>query len=151
MVKTIKKDRSPVTPSVKSVAKKLIQENEYKKQQKIVKEKQDKLLAEQALERKASEELIQVFEKSFFSINSSNTKVAKVIADMNDYYVLTYSWGLIPYAHSSGFQNYLSKLKKKFDIEIRISRVKPDDYWSGSGDDLVYYAKPTELRITFGI
>lgn len=141
--------QNKATASVKSLVGKFKTDKEISKAQKI---KEDKLKAD--IERKEEarvigEKLISRFKHRYFSLDSSNTEVAKVIANIEEYTVLACGedtgWG----ENNPLFLAYLSKLSKKFDIKINVRRVKPEDYWSGSGYDMVYCANPYELRVYF--
>ena len=131
--------------------------NKFKTEKALIqakKIKEDKLKEEavrKARETKIGEELISRFKHSYFSLDSSNTKVAKVIANIGDYDVLACGEDIVWGENNHLFCVYLRKLSKKFDITIRVRRVKPKDEWHGSGDDMVYYANPSELRVYFNV
>jgi len=133
-------------PSVKELAKKIKADLDHKNQ-----EKQREADIKRKNEMKKEEELvgnklIDLFKGRFFSLSSSNHRVASLVASRDDYYVLAYD-GLAFHGDNEIFRNYTRQLEKKFDIRISMSTVKPPDYYSGSGDDMVYRRNPTELRV----
>ena len=137
--------------SVKDLVNKLKTEKEEAKQKKIREEKRVKDASEKLKRDNAGKDLVAIFKKRFFSLDSSESKVAKVIADMDEYYVFP-SWSeIIWYRDSEIFQGFLKALSLKFNIKISTIIKKSEGHWSGSGDDMTYYREPAQLRIYFEV
>lgn len=116
-----------------------------KKQEEIRKETAKKIKEDNEI----GDKLVERFKHRYFNLDSSNMDVARVIANIDEYSVMSSGENLVNHWDNPIFRNYLDALAKKFNIRISVLRVKPDDYWSGSGDDMVYYPNPVELRVFF--
>ena len=143
--------QSKAKSSVKDLVNKLKAEKEEVRQKKIREEKRVKDASEKLKRDNAGKDLVAIFKKRFFGLDSSESKVAKVIADMDEYYVFP-SWSeIIWYRDSDIFQDFLKSLSLKFNIKISTIIKKSEGHWSGSGDDMTYYREPAQLRIYFEV